>query len=77
MAFYDWVAASNIINELDVVYVVYVLSVFCTWKYLFRFRNELSKVLEEEGGRGLVVLDRQRQLGPGIPQHVDGLVVTC
>ena len=80
MAFYDWVAASNIINELDVVYVVYVVyvqSVFCTWKYLFRFRNELSKVLEEEGGRGLVVLDRQRQLGPGIPQHVDGLVVTC
>jgi hypothetical protein len=48
-----------------------------TWENLFRFRDELTKVLEEEGGRGLVVLHGQCQLGAGIPQHVDGLVVTC
>jgi len=55
----------------------WILILFLTWKNLFRFWYELPKVLEEEGGRRLVVFDRQRQLGPGVPQHVDGLVVTC
>jgi hypothetical protein len=50
---------------------------FLTRKYLFCFRNELPEILEEEGRGRFVVLDGERQLGPGVPQDVDGLLVRC